>query len=297
MENVNTQIAQNGLFSGNLVNSDRVIYTPSNFAKENLTFLQEAGELKAIKPHTTGRENLSSYLFFIVTSGSGSVTYGNVTYSLYPGDCVFINCMNRYEHTSSDDLWNLKWVHFYSDKMDAVYEKYKERGGNVVFRSPDPDEVSALISEIRDIARSDSYLKDMEIHEKLAALLLHIMKESWHEKQIDMTSEKRKDIRLVREYLEENYDKEIKLDSLAEKYNISKYYLAHMFKEQYGTSITSYVISLRITKAKHYLRFSELSTAEIAAKSGYEDVNYFIRMFRKVENITPGEYRKNWRRV
>ena len=202
--------------------------------------------------------------------------------------------MNPYTHTSSIDLWTLNWVHFYSSNMDAIYEKYKERGGKVVFSAPDPLAITSLIGEIHEIASSDSYLKDMEIHEKLSTLLLHIMKESWNDKEIDMTSEKRKDLRLIREYLEQNYNKKIQLDDLAEKYNISKYYMSHIFNEQYGTSITNYVISLRITKAKHYLRFSDMTTTEIANLIGYEDVNYFIRMFKKVENITPGEYKKKW---
>jgi len=287
-------IAQKGLFSDDYMNSERIIYTPSNFAKDNLTYLQEVGELSALKTHSTGRENLSSYLFFIVTKGHGSVKYGGVTYNMSPGDCVFISCMNKYEHVSSPDLWTLKWVHFNGITMDAIYEKYKERGGRVVFSSPNPAEVIKLIDEIHDVADSDSYLRDMEIHEKLAMLLLHIMKESWHEKQVDMTSEKRKDLRLIREYIEQNYDKDIKLDDLAKEYSISKYYMSHIFREQYGTSITNYLIQVRITKAKHYLRFTQLSTSDVAAKVGYEDVNYFIRMFKKVENITPGEYRKRW---
>ena len=285
---------EHGLFGEPLVNSNRIIYTPSNFAKANLTYLQEVGELTSLKQHTSGRDKLSSYLLFIVTNGSGTVTYGNYEYEVHAGDCVFINCMNAYDHTSSADLWTLKWVHFNGTNMDAIYEKYKERGGNVVFRAPNPYEITTLIDEIHEIADSSSYLRDMEIHEKLGSLLLHIMKESWHEKDVNAASEKRKDIRLIREYLDQNYNKDIRLDDLSRSYNISKYYLSHVFKEQYGTSVNNYVISLRITKAKHFLRFTDMTTTEIANQLGYEDVNYFIRMFKKIENITPGEYRRKW---
>lgn len=294
----NEKELNNGYFAGPLVNSKRTIYTPSNFAKSNLTFLQEVGELTSIKRHTSFRENLSSFLFFIVTKGSGSVKYLSEEYNVQPGDCVFLNCMNAYEHTSSSDLWTLKWVHFYGTNMDAIYEKYKERGGKVVFRAPDPKIITGIIDEIHTIADSSSYLKDMEIHEKLSSLLLNIMKESWNKSLNDnessFSSEKRKDLRLIREYIEENYNKDIRLDFLSLKYGISKYYLSHMFKEQYGTSVNNYIINMRITKAKHFLRFTDLSTTEIANRVGYEDVNYFIRSFKKVENITPGEYKKKW---
>ena len=297
-KNENEKELNNGYFAGPLVNSKRTIYTPSNFAKSNLTFLQEVGELTSIKRHTSFRENLSSFLFFIVTKGSGSVKYLSEEYNVQPGDCVFLNCMNAYEHTSSSDLWTLKWVHFYGTNMDAIYEKYKERGGKVVFRAPDPKIITDIIDEIHTIADSSSYLKDMEIHEKLSSFLLNIMKESWNKSLNDnessFSSEKRKDLRLIREYIEENYNKDIRLDFLSLKYGISKYYLSHMFKEQYGTSVNNYIINMRITKAKHLLRFSDLSTTEIANRVGYEDVNYFIRSFKKVENITPGEYKKKW---
>lgn len=295
-ENNNNQnnMCNSGYFAGPIVNSNRTIYTPSNFAKSNLIFLQEVGELTSVKRHTSERNNLSSFLFFIVTNGSGIVKYGNTEYEVNTGDCVFLNCINAYEHTSSANLWSLKWVHFYGTNMEAIYEKYKERGGKVVFSAPNPSEISALIDEIKNIADSSSYLRDMEIHEKLSSLLLNIMRESWHNEGTDLSSEKRKDIRLIKEYIDNNYDKEIKLDNLAEIYNINKYYLSHIFKEQYGTSITNYVISTRITKAKHFLRFTDMSAKEIANKIGYEDVNYFIRLFKKIENITPGEYKKKW---
>ena len=54
------------LFEGTLVESERILYTPSTFARTNLIHLQECGRLKALSPHTSHRENLASYLCFIV---------------------------------------------------------------------------------------------------------------------------------------------------------------------------------------------------------------------------------------
>ena len=53
-----------------MVNSDRVLYTPSAFAKNNLMYLQEIGHLQALSTHTSKRSRLSSFLFFYVQSGS-----------------------------------------------------------------------------------------------------------------------------------------------------------------------------------------------------------------------------------
>ena len=105
------------------------IYTPSDFAKLSLFHIQEIGSLQATKPHTSKRENLSSYLFFIVNSGSGTLLYNNETYDLKMGDCVFIDCRHLYSHTTSDDLWSLSWIHFDGPSVANIYQKYMERGG------------------------------------------------------------------------------------------------------------------------------------------------------------------------
>lgn len=84
------------------------------------------------------------------------------------------------------------------------------------------------------------------------------------------------------------------LDELAEKFFINKFYLSKIFKETYGTTVNNYLISKRITRAKQLLRFTDMTVDEIGAAVGMEDANYFSRMFRKVEGISPREYRKQW---
>ena len=108
---VNTQLP--------VVTSDRILYTPSNFARTSLLYLQEIGSLRVHKPHSTGRSNLSSYLFFIVTDGEGELICEGRTYSLCTGDCVFIDCRKQYAHSSSEKLWSLSWIHFYGPNMSV----------------------------------------------------------------------------------------------------------------------------------------------------------------------------------
>ena len=63
-----------------IVSSNRVLYTPSSFAKSSLLYLQEIGTLKALKSHVSSHNNLLSYLFFIVLDGDGTVKYENKEY-------------------------------------------------------------------------------------------------------------------------------------------------------------------------------------------------------------------------
>lgn len=284
----------NSLFHGNLVSSNRIIYTPSAFAKASLLHLQEIGTLHAQKPHTSKRSNLLSYLFFVVESGSGTLQYNGVNYPLAQGDCVFIDCRNPHSHCSSEDLWTLKWVHFYGPGMNSIYEKYLQDGGQPSFSSRNMAEYAFLMDELFTIASSEDYVKDMKINEKLSALLTLLMTESSSSDADSSRTAGKRDLSEIRNYLAQNYAQKITLDELADIFYINKFYLTRLFKEQFGLSISAYLMQTRITHAKHLLRFSDMSIEKIGQECGMNDANYFSRMFKKVEGVAPGEYRKRW---
>ncbi len=284
----------NSTFQGNLVKSNRIIYTPSTFAKTNLIHLQEAGTSQAAKQHISKRKNMSSYLFFVVTDGSGSLEYNGKTLSLHKGDCVFIDCHKPYAQYTSEDLWTIKWAHFYGPNMNAIYEKYMERGGRDTFT---PDNFICyvnLLDNIYDIAVSEDYIRDMQIFEKLTSLLTLLMQESWNPNQSTTNSSRKRDLQDIKEYLDTHLTEKISLDDLASMFYINKFYLTRIFKEQFGVSITAYLLQIRITHAKQLLRFSDLPIEKIAVECGMADANYFARMFRKIEGIAPGEFRRMW---
>lgn len=282
------------LFSGDSVESDRIIYTPSVFAKTNLIYLQEIGSLQAKTPHTSRRENLSSYLFFMVLNGTGMLEYEGANYSLFKGDCVFLDCKRSYSHRSSQDLWKLKWVHFYGSNMNGIYGKYAERGGLPCFRPEEIEKYEKIWGDIYETAASNIYIKDMKIYEKLTSLLTILMEESWNPGKKPHWSVKKQNLQEVKEYLDQHYSEKITLDGLADLFYINKYYLTRVFKEQFGISINSYILQVRITHAKQFLRFTDLSIEKISQECGMNDANYFSRIFKKVEGISPGEFRKRW---
>ena len=94
--------------------------------------------------------------------------------------------------------------------------------------------------------------------------------------------------------LDTHYTEKITLDALAERFYINKFYLTRVFKEQFGQSVTNYLVQLRITQSKRLLRFTDRSIEAVAQECGLNDANYFSRLFKKVEGITPGEYRRQW---
>ncbi len=290
------------LFDGTLVKSNRIIYTPSDFAKANLIHLQEAGELQAQRPHTSRRQNLSSYLFFMVLEGEGVLEYEGANCRLRQGDCAFVDCHRIYAHSCSEVLWRLKWVHFYGPNMGGIYEKYVERGGNCVFTPADGTLFEEILDEIYEIAASNINSKDMQIYAKLTSLLALLMEQNRNVSERDAvrgaertkSAAKRQNLQAVKEYLDAHYDEKITLDQLSGLFYINKFYLTRIFKEQFGESVTEYLLQVRITRAKQRLRFTDKPVEEIAQECGMRDANYFARMFKKVEGVTPGQFRRMW---
>ncbi len=281
-------------FQGYFENNDRLIYTPSSFAKTSLIHLQEIGKLRATNLHTSMRKHLSSYLFFLVKKGSGTLQYDGKEYALHPGDCVFINCHKQYSHSTSADFWTLKWVHFYGPNLNSIYEKYSQRGGKPCFRPNHLEVYEELLDTLYDIAASDIYIRDMKICEKLTSLLTLLMEESWNPTSDIPAPSLKRDAQAVKDYLDLHYQEKITLDHLAEHFFINKFYLTRIFREQFGLTINHYILQARITHAKRLLRFSDLPIEKIAIECGMQDANYFSRMFKKVEGISPGEFRKSW---
>lgn len=281
-------------FTTKQVLTERIMYTPSVFAKESLLHIQETGWLKALSPHISKRSSLSSYLFFIVTEGSGEFFYENTLYNVKTGDCVFVDCNKEYYHRTSSNLWTLKWVHFFGPTMPSIYNKYKERGGLPVFSPNNTLRYTTLLEDIYAIGSSTDYVRDMKICERLVSLLSCLMEDCYVSESSELPA-KKKNIAEITKYLDLNFKEKISLDELSAKFFVNKFYLTRIFKAQTGMSITDYLLTKRITYAKTLLRYSEDSLEEIGEKCGISDAGYFSKTFKKVEGITPGEYRKTWR--
>ena len=307
---------QSNLFTSSpSVRSSRILYTPSPFARSSLLHLQEVGSLTAIKPHTSKREKLQSYLCFMVEDGEGELVYEGKKYDLKTGDVVFIDCRKAYSHSTglnpNTELWSLRWCHFYGPSMPAIYAKYCERGGLPVIRGADMgrgdgmvrradaprgadvSQYSTIISDIYTLASSSDYIRDMRINGKLTDLLTLLMESSWH-REAHTNAPKKMEISQVKSFLDEHYKEKLSLESVAGHFFIDKHYLARLFKEQYGVTLVTYLQQVRITHAKRMLRFTDKSIEEIGLECGIGELNYFSRVFKKLEGVSPSEFRRVW---
>ncbi len=97
--------------------------------------------------------------------------------------------------------------------------------------------------------------------------------------------------KLIR-HLAKNYARPMQLNELAKFCAVSESTLVHDFRAVTGESLIDYLIKLRLEKGAMLLRETQLSVAEIAASVGFQDANYFSRMFRRKFDSSPREYRK-----
>ncbi len=273
--------------------SSRILYTPSPFARTSLLYLQEIGSLQAVRPHTSNRSNLASYLFFMVEAGSGTLAHRGAVHELHAGDCVFLDCKLPYAHSVGEDLWTLKWCHFFGPGMSGIYAKYLERGGRPVFHPPAFAEFVKRWQQLYDTAASADYIRDMKINEGLSGLLTLLMQESWNPER-QTGGRKEQNCLKVKEYLDGHYTERLTLDMLAARFYLDKFYLTRCFKEEYGVTIGQYLTQLRITRAKQQLRFTDEKLETIGLSCGLGEAAYFSRIFKKVEGMSPSEYRKKW---
>ena len=96
-------------------------------------------------------------------------------------------------------------------------------------------------------------------------------------------------IEKAKSYIRDNYKKDISLDEVSREVDISPYYFSKLFKQETGGNFIEYLTEIRLRKD------SGLSIKEICAESGYSDPNYFSRIFKKYEGVTPSEFRERLR--
>jgi len=94
-------------------------------------------------------------------------------------------------------------------------------------------------------------------------------------------------------FIQDNFlDLNFTVNNIADTFDVSASNLSHFFKQQTGSTISSYIIRLKIEHAKRLLESSDLNLVAISKAVGYTDVSAFIKIFKKITDTTPGEYRK-----
>ena len=94
-------------------------------------------------------------------------------------------------------------------------------------------------------------------------------------------------------YINDNYQSDINLHSVADEFNTNPSYLSQLFKRELDMTYTDYITNLRIKFAENLLNNTSLQVAEISEKTGYNDYFYFVKVFKKAKGMTPTEYKRS----
>ena len=101
-------------------------------------------------------------------------------------------------------------------------------------------------------------------------------------------------LRPALEYIENNYSRQITLDGMAAICNISSSYFSKLFKRDIGENFANYINKIRIRKAKELLETSNDSITNISMDLGFEECGYFIKVFKRLEGVSPAVYRNDF---
>ena len=109
---------------------------------------------------------------------------------------------------------------------------------------------------------------------------------------MDKNDRKSNIINVALEYIGRHYNEELMLNDISEYVNLSPQHFSKIFKESTNYNYVEYVNNLRISKAKEFMNNTDRTIKEICYQVGYQDPNYFSRIFKKYVGITPTEYMK-----
>lgn len=158
---------------------------------------------------------------------------------------------------------------------------------------PNSLEVASLLNKIIILCSGDMVLKDVLVDLVIQELIIHVI-QSQHRMQAisGRPAEKETPLTSLLHYIHEHLTEDITLSDLARQACMSRSGLIRQFHRSYGCTPLSFILNRRIEMARKLLAEGNLQVKHVAYECGFQDVNYFIRLFRKRMGITPGRFQE-----
>lgn len=197
----------------------------------------------------------------------------NETRKLIFQTCDFRNCDNG--------SWSCLDVKQYIRRITGILYCYVQE------QQP---ELTAQAEEAMDDI--DYYMKCLDAASVMASIkiLLNSLWENVSENNVDSVGSQ---VEQIRQYILTSYHENITLTALASAYHMDASYLSRMFSQTYGETIIAYLTRVRMEQAIRLMGDEEKKLETISFLVGYDDYNYFSRVFRKKLGVSPREYRNN----
>ncbi|MBE7036271.1 MAG: helix-turn-helix domain-containing protein [Ruminococcaceae bacterium] len=127
---------------------------------------------------------------------------------------------------------------------------------------------------------------------ELFVLLSRALKQEWEQSSKNRNLKLHELLNIAKEYIDNNYAKELTLSQVAKYIYLSDSYFAHSFKDKFGISPKSYILKIRIEAAKELLENTDLKIADVALSVGFSSQQRFNDIFRKYTEVTPLKFRQ-----
>ena len=280
-------------------------------------------ELKENKPHGTKDDPFSTYHIenagrsfqipvhwhdefeiIYVRSGFLTVSISGESYIGKTGEAFVVSPGNLHlmgSQTGTVDyytfLFPLKYISFRTD--DMLDEKLLEplNSGHLMICPRVKDTAKELCEQLIKIyeAKKDESESKITTQVGTKIILLQFILEMWKKGFVieNDTSGRNTVEKEMVSYIQQNFTGKISLREFGEQFHLSEKYISRYFKEHFHITISQYVTYLRLKHAKQLLQDTDIPVTEIAMQSGYQNISYFIRSFKKTYEVSPLQYRKN----
>lgn len=238
-----------------------------------------------------------------IKQGTLQLSINGLDYTGNAGSIFLVNPRELHLMGSSDLsiayytlLFPLEFISFQS--MDDLETTLLQplRSGQLVFEHKLPDALLSdrlcpILDQIIAVNQENSPMKQIKTRILLLQFFLQIVE---YPSQIVLSSGSRADTqKAMLIYIQQHYTERITLHDLANHFHLSEKYISRYFKEHFYLTFSDYVNHLRLTHAKKLLETTELSITEVALRSGFLNVSYFIRTFKTCYGKPPLKYRKS----
>lgn len=222
--------------------------------------------------------------------GKGKAFIDNTGFEIHMGDFFIIKnyIPHKYE-ADSVNPWSIYWFCFKGEIAKAIIDEYyfnsKSWKGYLEYNE---ERIQLFNMIYKNLEKG--YNKDNLLHMNMC--LLHFLSSFVLNKQNAKPLNKNLDlINNAIVFMKNNCERNISLEEIAKKANISNSHFSYLFKIKTGLSPIDYFNQLKIQKACQYLQFTNMLIKEIAYKIGV-DAPYFSRLFSKIMSMSPREYRQ-----